>query len=198
MNIRLTLSVASLVLMASGTAHAIPITGDISFFGQFNPIAADGSTTGIGVATGLDFVNDAFTVDQVSGDFAASGLAKGDAGVINDFQFNPLTPAPLTPLWAVGTFQFDLYSLTIQSQTSSQLRLSGTGIVRGLGFEDTAGSWSFWGDAKGGLFGFGSSATTTTASVPEPRALLLFGSGLLGLAFLVRRRSAPISAATAR
>jgi hypothetical protein len=55
--------------------------------------------------------------------------------------FDPSTPTP--GLWSVGGFTFDLLSSTIVTQNAAFLRVTGTGIVSGNGFEPTAMGWSF-------------------------------------------------------
>lgn len=178
-------TILALVALAPAAALAVPINGGISMFGDFDAVDASGaSIAGLDQATGLDFINDDFIVDTATGDLAAAGISKNDTGTINDFQFNPLNPAPVNPLWSVGGFEFVLQSVTIDTQTTSSLILNGTGYMRASGFEDTYGSWSFKATAKIGQFFFGS----TTTTVPEPATLMLFGAGLMVIGFSARRR----------
>lgn len=180
MQTRFLTALAALFLLSSG-AQAVPITGGIDMFGDFNPLDSNWNTTPhLDQATGLDFIGDDFTVDNVSGSFAAEGVAKNATGFMSDFQFNPLSPAPVNPLWSVGGFNFILESVTIDTQTTSQLILSGTGLLTHANYQDTYGTWSLHASAKVGRFFFGSA--TTSVAVPEPGTLFLFGAGLLGVA----------------
>lgn len=182
-------SLLASLIMLPVSAFAVPITGSISMYGQFTPVAPDGSAVSLGAATGLDITGDSFVVETTTGTFAADGIVKGDTGYLADFQFNPLNPAPVNPLWAIGGFQFALYSVSIVSQSDRILELSGSGWLGGNGYTSTYGHWSFKGGSAPGRFFFGSSTGST--SVPEPGALLMFGSGLLGLgvtAAMRRRR----------
>jgi len=159
----------------AGTANAAFVVGDITMSGDFAPTGG----TGLGDATGIDFIGDDFTVDDTNGDF--SGILTGDIGFYQDFQFNPLFPSPVDPLWAIGGFEFTLASVSIDFQSSIVIALSGTGTISGNGFDDTVGSWILTGNAAGSLFNFSAGNT-----VDEPAALALVGLGLLG--FGLRRR----------
>ncbi len=147
--------------------------------GDFAPTGG----TNLSDATGIDFLGDDFTVDGANGDFAASGIAAGDTGVIQDFQFNPLAPSPVDPLWSIGGFTFALESITVDFQNENFLLLSGTGLLSAAGFDDTSGFWNLSGNSAGALFNFSAGST----AIPVPGSLLLFGSAL-GFAGWVRRR----------
>ena len=85
MNIRL-LAATLLALglgMATLPASAGFIEGAITMSSDFLPTGG----TGLADATGVDFVGDDFDVDGTTADFAAAGIAVGDAGTIFDFDF---------------------------------------------------------------------------------------------------------------
>jgi len=172
---------AGIALLFSGaSASAAFVSGSITFSGDFAPTGG----TGLGDATGIDFLGDDFDVDGVTGDFASAGIVAGDIGSINDFQFNPLFPSPVSPLWSIAGFAFELSAVNIEFQAPGFLLLSGTGTVSAAGFDDTAGSWSLSANQAGSIFNFSSGTT-----VAEPASLALIGLGLIGLAAGRRKRS---------
>ncbi len=186
------------LLVLVNPLHAVPIDGSISISGGFVPMGG----TGLADTTGIDFLEwsdleqesisgtsgGTFHADSVSGDFAAY-VSTGPAGWgnINDFSFvSPFTP--VTPLWEIGGFFFDLTTVVVVEQTDISLILRGVGDVYGNNFDKTEGSWSLYANT---LFGetFGWTAHT---AVPEPMTLTLFGLGLLGLGRMVHSRRLPL------
>jgi hypothetical protein len=157
--------------------------------GAGTPVAADGVTqVSLGVATGINFTNNEFDIHALTGDFL-NDLAIGDTGTINNFQFNPLTPSPVSPLWTItengNTYSFDLSSLNVDFQNNFSLALTGTGTLFATGYDPTPGIWSFTGNSGGGPT---STFTWSSTNVPEPGALIAFGTGLIGLVGISARR----------
>ncbi len=170
--------VAAALLAVSFNASAGFIKGDITMSGDFLPTGG----TGLGDATGIDFIGDDFTVDGATEDFALSGISQGDTGSYFDFDFAPLVAG--NTVWAIGDWSFTLNSISILLQTDFFIVLQGTGILSGAGFEDTNGNWNLTGNAAGVLFNYSSG----TSAVAEPATLALVGLGFIGLA-VARRRS---------
>jgi PEP-CTERM motif len=163
------------------------------------PISATGAVLPSYVgATALDFtttgtatpgVAGAFRVVSTSGDFNA---LYGLTGAIQDFTFSGLsqTNYPAPPVSGFETivspvFSFDLTSVTVGLQNANELDLVGSGLFHLAGFAATPGMFYFTGNQAGDTFSFSASEAT----VPEPGSMLLLGTGLIGLAGLVRRRT---------
>jgi len=88
-----------------------------------------------------------------------------------------------TDVFQIGGFQFDFDSLTIDfAMGISFLAMSGTGTLSGGGFDSTAAIFDFTANP-------GSTYSLTIAAVPVPAAVWLFGSGLIGLIAVARRKA---------
>lgn len=190
---------ACISILCFHPAHAVSIVGDIAFgtaTGASWAPADNLLNTGVSITTlnadGVKFSdgNNASPIDEgvvtnAFGDYA------GTLGIFvdfNDFVFNPLTPN--TPLWAftsgMTNYSFSMSVISIVSQTSNTISLEGTGIASVTGFDDTSGVFSLTLNQNGQAFSFSSSASV----VPVPTAVWLFGSGLLGLVGIARRKKA--------
>ena len=191
---------ATMLLAVPLTSMAVPITGEIGLTGVVSPTCTSGATPcnygpGATDADGLDFGNNGaadgpFGVTFATGDFAADGLGFGDVGFISDFQYDPLSPTPVDPLWTIAgdttLFSFALETIAISLETPGFINLSGTGTISAAGFDDTMGNWTFSSDGTGAGTQFAWSSTTVPVS--EPGVLLLLGIALLGLSSRRMRR----------
>lgn len=185
--------IVGLTFLVSGAANAAFINGSVEIVGAFVPVDDGSSQVGLDVATGIDFTNDAGIVVASAGDL--STLTFGTAAIMSDFQFLPsLSPSPIT-LWLAtdsnsDPFSFELEAVTVNSQSATNLSLSGTGTIFGApaGFDATPGTWELTANTADGSTTF-SWSSSTVGVVPVPAAVWLFGSGLLGLVGIARRRS---------
>jgi hypothetical protein len=196
--------IAALLMMAAfaNPVEAGPIAGSFSITGNFLAVDQEGNLVALDEATALDFIelsgstptpgeDGKFMVNSAKGDF--SGLV-GQVGLVTDFSFAGAGSAsfPNTPLLAfqtVGNLMFDLTSVTIVRQTADVLFLSGAGVFKMNGFDDTSGTFKFSGNEADQTFSFSASERATGVSVPEPASSVLFGLGVV--AILARSRRKP-------
>jgi hypothetical protein len=180
------LGVAAAGLIAQGT-QADPITGNINFAGA---ATLNGS---LAAATAVNSV-DATILTSLS-----TGSYVGATGPVtfNGFIFNPSTGSTPLQLWTfdsgVWDYSFELETLTVKTQNSSFLNITGTGVetITGPGstYTPTDGTWTFTinnSDPSGAGVSFGFASETST--VPDGGATVaLLGSALVGLS-VVRRK----------
>jgi|GEM_PF-1975969 len=194
------LLIVSLFVVA-GQSWAVPVSylqGDLAFaVAPGASWSATGGTStladpnGISTATGVSFTassieafsnGDAF-VTSGSGSFAGT---VGEFVDFHDFTFSPLGSSQPT-LWSFisGGINYALQMTTayIVSQNTHQINLSGGAILTADGYTDTVGSFQFTANNSGTSFSYSSSA-----QVPEPATLALFGIGMLGISFSQTRR----------
>lgn len=200
-----------IVAAMSGSAHAATyLDGAMSKLGCDIPVNSAGTVTNSDVATGLDFtqilgftttggaicggadygVAGDVAVGDATGDFS---VLSGTFGSIKDLQFNTALPLNGFEFFSAGGLTFNLYTLTVVSQTYNPItrlgtiNLEGTGLFTMAGFLDTPGAFVLTANQGRSTFTF-SSSQVADAPIPEPGTMLLFGSGLLGCATVARRR----------
>ncbi len=179
-----------ILALASLSAHAIPISGEIHFMGIYTPIDSSGAKATLGTATGLDFKNPSLVVGA-SGDFASYVTPWiSTATFVDAFNFNPLSPSPVAPLWSAGGFEFTMTAVNIIEQSNCELSLLGMGEIIGNGFDATPGTWSLW----GGKFLFYANDKGVPGSPSQPVSVpdggstfILLGAALLGMGYVGAR-----------
>jgi VPDSG-CTERM motif len=154
-------------------AHAIPITGTVTFAGGVE--MDTGTVNTATMVTGwLDQMGNMPHVTSRDGSFTAFVMIGDTATFHAPWSFNS---GAIASFWSVDNFTFDLIASSIVSQAGGFLTVSGTGTISGNNFDPTSGSWSFTAQDQpaGGVFSFSAS----TSAVPDGGSAV----ALLGLAF---------------
>jgi hypothetical protein len=199
-------------LLLAAPVAAAPITGDLGITGVFRGEDAAGNVTRLATAVGLDFCANLtgacitsnggtgiFMVDQVgAGNMPVSA---GDTGIIKDIAPLGATIGPITTFLSINGLTFDLLSATVTRMTVpaphprgsavDYIGISGQGILRLAGYDDTPGTFTFTGQSDGvrlaSVFTFSGGAGALPVPVPTPAGLALLGMGLAAVMFLRRR-----------
>lgn len=199
------LIVGAVTTMASLTtlsSQALPIQGQLEFFGIAASVYDDDELTGIDF--GNINLND-FSASLPDGDVSPSNgvvtLATGDfAGAfgffspigLNDFSFADLNPAKV--LWTGGGFDFFLESVSVTDVGGANTDLLGSGYITHEAYSATLYNWYYSSttrlfsavvSAAGDAFE-GPGPNLQITPVPEPATVVILMSGLLGL--VVSRR----------
>ncbi len=181
-----------LVALAS-TASAAMIEGDIAFSGFHRPGDVTGSP---GTTAGtIDFNFLEFAVG--TGDFAfLSPAVSGNLFTSMPFDATGAIATPINPLFTITTLagntartvSFSLQSGTVFKNINGGVEtwtVAGTGTFTLDGFDDTAGNFVYTNQGNNST----SFSAQAVSEVPLPAAVWLFGTGLLGLAGVARRRN---------
>jgi len=94
---------------------------------------------------------------------------------------------PVTNFFTVAGWQLDVDSVVLppDDQTAALLTLMGKGMLSGNDFDATEVTWSF---SSTSTTSYSMSITSVMSPVPVPAAVWLFGSGILGLVGIARRK----------
>jgi hypothetical protein len=150
--------------------------------------------TGTYSATGGTSLIDATTVQLVivnsggtaTGDFGTTISFPPPTGIAGSSSEIDLSFATVNNFFTIGGWQLDLSTLVVTDQTDSLLSMNGSGVLTGNGYDATGAIWSFSGESPTSY----SMTITSTGipAVPVPAAFWLFGSGLIGLVAIARRK----------
>lgn len=183
-----------MALGLAGTLQANQITGGLHMTGVATLDNADlGSATQATAFAGV-------TTQPLTASGSYFGILQ-DTVTFKPFSWNP-SSAPINTLWSFAdagtgwTYTFDLATLSVASQSSSFLNITGDGTLNitgsGSPYTATSGSWSFTisnpGGASNSTFNFGFDSANN--ALPDGgTTVLLLGAALSGLA-LIRRKLA--------
>jgi len=166
-----------LLSMMSVYANAATINGSFGVIGALN--ATGGADLG--------------TVTTISlADVFGSGISAGDTGDVNVLSENLVAGsaadligfAPASSFLNIEGWSLELTSLNVIDQNANLLSLSGTGVLTGGGYTPTDATWTFSTTSMDSY----NMSVEAVAVVPVPAAVWLFGSGLLGLVGVARRK----------
>ena len=169
------ISVCLLSILSIGV-HAQTIDGSFGIFGGLSTITTPGGTdlasvTDISLSTVWgDGLGDGNTIDVTDNSMGAGGSVESLTAALTGNTF-----------FTIEGWSFELTSLNIVTQESNLLKLDGTGVLSGGSFDPTNAVWKFSAISM-------NSYNMSVATVPVPAAVWLFGSGLLGLAGIARRK----------
>ncbi|MBT8347954.1 MAG: hypothetical protein KJP24_00695 [Sulfurovum sp.] len=162
------------VAFLTGNLNAAPVSISGSMFLGGDLEVTTGATDFLGVTD--------ITLTTVGGNFGTDDLFVGFAtpeGTGGSIDLNNL--APVASFITIDGWTLDINTPNIIDQESNLLTLNGSGTLTGNGFTPTAAVWTF---STSSL----SSYSLDITAVPVPAAVWLFGSGLLGLIGIARRK----------
>lgn len=176
MNKMIKLVLAGTLSLVTSNAFSAMIGGALNLTGVYT--ATGGSD--LSDATGIDLSNGTVSAVGSSGDFTLTINFPPPAGVGTSASISPFVP--VINFLTIGDWQLDLSSLNIVDQTESLLSLTGNGVLTGNGFDATSANWAFSAESV-------SSYSMTITTVPVPAAVWLFGTGLICLVGVARRKA---------
>jgi len=165
------------ISLAATSSYAATVNGSLLVGGVY--VYDDKDTLNTTITLSTVWANSgAGNVDETlfTGDPGIGGVTANldSFSVVNDF-------------FVVEGWTLDLTSLLVNAPGSLEfLNLSGAGVLVGHGFDATEATWTFSAESDTSY-----SMTVTAAGIPAipvPAAIWLFGSGLIGLIGVARRK----------
>ena len=201
----ISMAVAGLFALSS-TAQAMPIVGGIGFSGGASYYTST-STIGGGTQTNgdLSLANNVQFGLASNGYGVSNQTQKGTYAAIPDITpvtFQPFlfTTAPIADLWkftlGANTYSFDLGATPLAktwNAVTSTLGLSGLGILKATGYDNTPGYFNF--SSQNGSTDLITFSASAQSAVPIPAALFFAVPALLGVFGVSRRKTGTGSAA---
>jgi len=177
------------MLLMAASLHAATISGELGVGGTYVATFGPGDTS-------LDNVIGMSLDDTVAGTLGPVGLVANKAS--GDFLPPRITPlsfgtagtisidsfVPVVDFLVMGGFHLDIITLdpVEYNATSDILHLAGTGLLTHDDFDSTQAKWEINAEADNNY-------SMTVAAVPVPAAVWLFGTGLIGLVGIARRKA---------
>lgn len=163
------------ILFVTGSAYAAPVSISGSMFLGGDLEVTPGATDFLGVGDiTLTTVGGSFGTDDL---FVSFDTPEETGGSID---LNNL--ASVAGFITIAGWTLDISAPNIIDYEANLLTLNGTGTLTGNGFIPTAAVWTF---STSSL----NSYSLDITAVPVPAAVWLFGSGLLGLVGIARRKA---------
>ncbi len=209
MKIKILSAAAILCALFNGPAHAVFITGSVSFADGFDLVPTPANLTCI-----IDCGTDVFDINNAVNSYSP-GSATGDFVGTASALASDISLAALPFVMFTTDTGFSFTASSIMETSSSSLSCTGglcndsilysiSGIVSGAGFDNTAfsGNWTANGACieSGGACQDGTQSGSWSSSVvalgrepetpvPVPGTLLLLGAGLAGLRIVSSRKA---------
>jgi len=159
------------ISLAASSTYAATVNGSLTVGGVYDNMPSNTVTLTSAWATGA-------TGDVIG---TVDGLPLGTGGVTASLD----SFSAVNGFFVVEGWTLDLTSLAV-NDLGTFLNLSGTGVLTGNGFDATSAIWTFSAENSTSY-----SMTVTAAGIPAvplPAAFWLFGSGLISLVTVARRK----------
>lgn len=162
-------------LLKAGCALVLLMLSTAAFADSVHFSYSDGATVfAQGTLTGT-FAGGVFAATSATGDYNGSPISLVAPGVDGAFSYDNLVFFP-----PVSGYSLDLYGLVFS--------VAGLGDVNLCASTGCGGFDGYTNISNFGGLAYTNVTTTFDSPTPEPGTLLMFGSGILGLATIVRRK----------